>query len=240
MNFKYHIRAIGYVFKDKMCANLLLSSFKIDVGLHVLFLFDKLYIYIIYSVYCSMVHLHCDRFVIVAAIGLLIICDQGMFTESKRHKKRHRHSLRHGRNHTTAPSETNPLREQPNLSFPLPSKNSMISGSRNAQIITTNVYLRKEWCKTEPFEQVVREPGCLKKRIVNRFCYGQCNSFFIPKVDQKDKHSPMFFSCGFCKPKRSRWIQVTLSCPSRPIRAIRKRVLRIKECDCKAQNIQLP
>lgn len=61
-------------------------------------------------------------------------------------------------------------------------KDRIITGSKRAATITVKEYLRKDWCKTKPFQQVIHEPGCHRRRIMNRFCYGQCNSFFIPST----------------------------------------------------------
>ena len=135
-----------------------------------------------------------------------------------------------------------PLKEQPNMS----SRNrqheepKVIQGSRKAFTVTKMTYLKKEWCKTEPLKQVIREDGCLKSTIINRFCYGQCNSFFIPKSEKgvkKDLETAAFKSCSFCKPKRHSWITVTLRCPSKIPRFRRKRVQRIKQCRCMAQKL---
>ncbi len=132
----------------------------------------------------------------------------------------------------------NPLRDQPNLSSTRASlSNQMIYGSRKAFTVTKVEYLKKEWCKTEPLKQVIREEGCLQRTVVNRFCYGQCNSFFIPKSNKKDLESAAFKSCSFCKPKRYSWITVTLRCPRRKPRFKRKRVQIIKRCKCMAQKL---
>jgi len=132
----------------------------------------------------------------------------------------------------------NPLRDQPNLSTGRTSiTDQIIYGSRKAFTVTKVEYLKKEWCKTEPLKQVIREEGCLQRTVVNRFCYGQCNSFFIPKSNKKDLESAAFKSCSFCKPKRYSWITVTLRCPRRKPRFKRKRIQMIKQCKCMAQKL---
>ena len=128
-----------------------------------------------------------------------------------------------------------PLRSQPNLSDP--KYRRAIRGSRRAFAITKTDYLKKDWCKTEPFKQVIRARGCRRRKIINRFCYGQCNSFFIPKHSRRDGEASAFRSCGFCKPKVTSWITVTLVCPGQQPAFRRKRVLRIKECRCMAQTL---
>ncbi len=133
---------------------------------------------------------------------------------------------------------SNPLRDQPNLSKKRKNKGGkVIHGSRKAFSITNMEYLKKEWCKTERLKQVIREEGCSKRTIMNRFCYGQCNSFFIPKSNKEDREAAAFLSCGFCKPKKVSWITVTLRCPNRRPRLKRKRIQMIKQCKCMAQSI---
>ena len=115
-----------------------------------------------------------------------------------------------------------------------------IRGSRKAVVVTKKTYLKKEWCKTQPLKQVIRMRGCLRTKILNNFCYGQCNSFFIPKKARRDKDAEAFLSCGFCRPRRFRWILVTLRCPSaKGLRFKRKRVQYIKKCRCMAQDVSM-
>ena len=130
----------------------------------------------------------------------------------------------------------------------------LLKSSKNALYVTRKEYLKKDWCKTEPLIQRIREEGCLSRTIVNRFCYGQCNSFYIPKSPKRRRHpnkqhyrpdsenfededltGPAFRSCAFCKPKKFTWITVTLRCPSLVPQIRRKRIQRIKQCKCIAE-----
>jgi hypothetical protein len=133
----------------------------------------------------------------------------------------------------------NPLKDQPNLSSKTPDYDEdVIRGSRKAVTVTRKNYLKKEWCKTEPLKQVIRVEGCLRSTIMNRFCYGQCNSFFIPKSDKKDTNgNAAFKSCGFCKPRRYSRITVTLRCPNKKPKFQKKIIRRIKQCKCMAQKL---
>lgn len=135
---------------------------------------------------------------------------------------------------------TNPLRDEPNMSSGKVAQRQQkaISGSRRAYVITKTSYLEKEWCRTAPVKQVVRKQGCLKKTIINRFCYGQCNSFFIPRRRGDDVDSNAFKSCAFCRPKRTDFIRVTLTCPGRSIQKIRKKIEVIKSCNCMALTLK--
>lgn len=130
----------------------------------------------------------------------------------------------------------------------------VLKSSKSALVITRKEYLKKDWCKTEPLVQRIREEGCLTRTIINRFCYGQCNSFYIPKSPKRrrnPKHShhkrhngdfededltgAAFKSCAFCKPKKFTWTTVTLRCPALMPQIRRKRIQRIKQCKCIAE-----
>jgi hypothetical protein len=123
----------------------------------------------------------------------------------------------------------------------------LLKSSKNALLITKKDYLKRDWCKTEPFVQRIREDGCITRTVVNRFCYGQCNSFYIPKNPRRRKsrhresdeeededlsNAPAFRSCAFCKPKKAAWITVALNCPSQVPQIRKRRILRIKQCKC--------
>jgi hypothetical protein len=123
----------------------------------------------------------------------------------------------------------------------------LLKSSKNALMVTKMEYLKRDWCKTEPLVQRIREEGCLTRTVINRFCYGQCNSFYIPKnprrrrprrresqedEDDDESDAPAFKSCAFCKPKKASWITVTLNCPPLSPQLRKKRILRIKQCKC--------
>lgn len=178
---------------------------------------------------------------------VLVVLLEGDWTSARRHRKRNREHSRH-QSHSSKANATAafmmlkgiPLLDQPDLSFGKQKQTTdAIRGSKNAFVVTKKQYLRKEWCKTEPLKQMVREPGCISRQIVNRFCYGQCSSFFIPKSDKRDSGIAAFTACGFCKPKRFSSIRVTLQCPHRQQKFKRKKIQRIKQCTCVEQKIDL-
>ncbi|XP_018329883.1 gremlin-1-like [Agrilus planipennis] len=111
----------------------------------------------------------------------------------------------------------------------------MLKSSKNALLVTKKEYLQKDWCKTEPLIQRIKEPGCLAKNIINKFCYGQCNSFYIPISSNEEEKVPKesaFKSCSFCKPRRTVWVTVLLRCPQKVPLYKKKRVEKIKQCKC--------
>lgn len=128
----------------------------------------------------------------------------------------------------------------------------ILKSSKSALFIAKKELLKQDWCKTEPFEQKIREDGCYSKNITNNFCYGQCNSFYIPKSpkrrrrnrhNQKRDHRQQrnnvdsFRSCAYCKPKEYTFTTVILKCPSLTPNYRRKRIQIVKECRCIAQNV---
>ena len=97
----------------------------------------------------------------------------------------------------------------------------------------------------------MKEEGCLTRTVINRFCYGQCNSFYIPKnpkrrhrhlpaseeTEDEDQNGPAFKACAFCRPSKFTWVTITLKCPSMVPPLRKKRVQRIKQCKCIAANV---
>lgn len=118
--------------------------------------------------------------------------------------------------------------------------------------------IQTEVCKTERIQQTIRVRGCQQRTVVNRYCYGQCNSFFIPRPAtaattrrrRKGRRRPAvvashrrgaraltwtaFRSCSYCRPKTVEWITVGLSCPRRQPSYRRRRVQIVKDCACGA------
>lgn len=124
----------------------------------------------------------------------------------------------------------------------------LLKSSKNALFITKKEYLQRDWCKTEPLIQKVKEEGCLTRTVINRFCYGQCNSFYIPKnpkrkhrrleeTEDEDQNGPAFKACAFCRPKKFTWVTITLRCPSMTPPFRKRRIQRIKQCKCISANI---
>ncbi|KAG5277235.1 hypothetical protein AALO_G00115230 [Alosa alosa] len=106
----------------------------------------------------------------------------------------------------------------------------VLDSSQEALHVTERRYLKLDWCKTQPLKQTIHEEGCLSRTIINRFCYGQCNSFYIPRhVYQEDS---AFQSCSTCKPKSFTTVTYTLFCPGKQPNTKKKRVQRVKQCRC--------
>ena len=70
----------------------------------------------------------------------------------------------------------------------------VLESSQEALHITERKYLKRDWCKTQPLKQTIHEEGCNSRTIINRFCYGQCHSFHIPRHVRKEEGS--FQSCS--------------------------------------------
>ncbi|XP_061559881.1 gremlin-1a [Phyllopteryx taeniolatus] len=106
----------------------------------------------------------------------------------------------------------------------------VLESSQEALHVTERRYLRLDWCKTQPLKQTIHEEGCLSRTIINRFCYGQCNSFYIPRHIYQDGNA--FESCSACKPKTFSTVTYTLLCPGQTPGTRKKRVQRVKQCRC--------
>ncbi|XP_066298886.1 uncharacterized protein [Branchiostoma lanceolatum] len=86
--------------------------------------------------------------------------------------------------------------------------------------------LRKDWCKAVAFDQEVSAPGCETKLVRNKFCYGQCSSFHIPR-----QHPGPFDSCASCTPTRTRNEKVVLNCHGNETKV--RKVSIVEECACR-------
>jgi hypothetical protein len=109
-----------------------------------------------------------------------------------------------------------------------------LPGRRKALVIASaDVIAKKEKCEGE-----LRMPGCLSKIVVNKFCHGQCASFFIPKLRSK-KLKAVFQSCSACVPADYDKVQVTLHCPTRNPPRVTRTVMKVKQCACRAVDLDL-
>lgn len=113
----------------------------------------------------------------------------------------------------------------------------LIKSDSPEYVITSASEVKKDWCRTIPLRQKISEPNCRSKVIHNNFCYGQCNSFFIPHTGRTD-NKVAFQSCSFCKPSRQRWGNVTLNCPGSNPPTVQKTVLYVETCKCISEIFQ--
>ncbi|XP_069463997.1 gremlin-2 [Ambystoma mexicanum] len=111
----------------------------------------------------------------------------------------------------------------------------VLASSQEALVVTERKYLKSDWCKTQPLRQTVSEEGCLSRTIINRFCYGQCNSFYIPRHVKRDEES--FQSCAFCKPQKFTSLTVELECPGLEPPFRLKKIQKVKQCRCMSVNL---
>nr|QNR56074.1 gremlin2 [Neoceratodus forsteri] len=114
-------------------------------------------------------------------------------------------------------------------------KQEVLTSSHEALVVTERKYLKSDWCKTQPLRQTVSEDGCLSRTIINRFCYGQCNSFYIPRHVKKEQES--FQSCAFCKPQKFTSLTVELDCPDLDPPFRLKKIQKVKQCRCISVNV---
>lgn len=86
--------------------------------------------------------------------------------------------------------------------------------------------LQTETCHMEVYNKTVRSKGCEPVTMLNRFCSGRCNSFFVPSLKAN------FQSCASCFPSRFVEEKVLLECPKRKRGFKVKSVQVILECKC--------
>ena len=92
-------------------------------------------------------------------------------------------------------------------------------------------YIIKSECKTMAFNYTIVAPGCESKIIQNNFCYGQCQSFYIPNKKLSGRRS---ISCSVCRPDAVKKTVVYLKCHSAFGEKFRpQKVIYIKNCSCK-------
>ncbi|XP_046708989.1 gremlin-2b isoform X1 [Silurus meridionalis] len=114
-------------------------------------------------------------------------------------------------------------------------KQEVLASSQEALVVTERKYLKSDWCKTQPLRQTVNHEGCLSRTVINRFCYGQCNSFYIPRHVKKEQES--FQSCAFCRPHRFTTLTVELDCPDLQPPFRHRKIQRVKQCRCISVNV---
>ena len=101
----------------------------------------------------------------------------------------------------------------------------------------TNLMGRKDWrkdskeenCHAQVFTQSVILPGCNAKIVKNRFCYGQCNSVYVPQMHKN------FKNCKACVPSKLIQKQIKIKCPGKiqnEATYIYRNVTIVKNCRC--------
>ncbi|KAK9976528.1 hypothetical protein ABG768_021733 [Culter alburnus] len=73
----------------------------------------------------------------------------------------------------------------------------------------------------------VSQEDCRSRTVINRFCYGQSNFFFIPRHVKKEQES--FQSCAFCRPNRFTSLTVELDCY--------RKIQSVKQCHCMSVSV---
>lgn len=86
------------------------------------------------------------------------------------------------------------------------------------------IELKTDWCTPNHFKETIKHHGCKSVSVDNNMCYGQCNSFYIPK---------RFVSCSYCTASKVETMSVRLECPGQTPDFVVKKVAIVKECSCK-------
>ena len=95
-----------------------------------------------------------------------------------------------------------------------------------------------EWCFTKTMKMSVRMKGCRTRIISNNYCYGQCNSYYLPIGLQQNEFGnglPIMY-CTVCTPSSTHVKKVALFCPGkkgkRTDRVKTKKILFVDKCKC--------
>ncbi|KAI1886938.1 hypothetical protein AGOR_G00200920 [Albula goreensis] len=139
------------------------------------------------------------------------------------------------RKHRPQGSIPSPYKGNGNTSDRRTRKQEVLASSQEALVVTERKYLKSDWCKTQPLRQTVSEEGCRSRTVINRFCYGQCNSFYIPRHVKKEQES--FQSCAFCRPHKFTTLTVELDCPDLQPAFRHRKIQRVKQCRCISVNV---
>ena len=92
-----------------------------------------------------------------------------------------------------------------------------------------------QWCRTQKTRVAVTAPGCRTKFVKNNYCYGQCNSYYLPSALAENviNGGRPTFMCHVCAPVKIRVRKVYLNCPNAPHnKRKRRRVQIVEECRC--------
>lgn len=104
--------------------------------------------------------------------------------------------------------------------------NAKTNGTRGTRIMRISEW-KRDWCTTSEFNQTISAANCLSVKIQNRYCYGQCNSIFIPG-------SMPLSNCQKCQPRSYSHEAVTLDCSVGGVRT--KKVVKVQKvhsCSCR-------
>ncbi|XP_040202429.1 DAN domain family member 5 [Rana temporaria] len=88
--------------------------------------------------------------------------------------------------------------------------------------------LKRSRCNAMPFVQNIYRENCAPIRIPNKFCFGQCNSFYVPGWPAR-----LSQPCTSCSPIKSRRISIPLQC--RGGRLFWEEVVLVEECGCETR-----
>ena len=83
-------------------------------------------------------------------------------------------------------------------------------------------------CLAMPFNQTISKKGCTSVMLLNHYCMGQCNSWYVPTGEETP-----FRTCSNCMPSDYERIRIVLSCPGRKKKFKIKNMLVVRECACR-------
>lgn len=96
----------------------------------------------------------------------------------------------------------------------MPSEHTGSGGAQNK---------KRSCCRTQKYSQVIKRDGCEPLTIVNKMCFGQCVSVWVPGL---------FASFPVCRPSKSTFKTVTLTCGRNGEKRKRVRIEKVRRCSC--------
>ena len=97
-----------------------------------------------------------------------------------------------------------------------------------------------QWCHTKSFKMKVKMKGCKTRKIEAKYCYGQCNSFYLPGSlkDIRAVNEIPSVHCTTCAPVKVATEMIPLDCKTnRGKRKIKYRKVYIFDrCKCKEKS----
>lgn len=86
---------------------------------------------------------------------------------------------------------------------------------------------KSKWCKGTPFNQTISRKNCKSQQVLNKMCYGECLSYYLPGKEHDE------VACFACQPSKQETKAIFLNCFEGNKENIKVAFIQIiKECRC--------
>ncbi|MEE6459107.1 hypothetical protein FKM82_000540 [Ascaphus truei] len=103
----------------------------------------------------------------------------------------------------------------------------MNAASQDLMLPIKTQAVQQETCKALPFSQNIVHENCDKLVIQNNVCFGKCNSFHMPGLQDP------LYTCSHCLPSKFTMNHLELNCTESD--HVVKVIMVVKECKCEVQ-----